>query len=147
MALASLREQAASRSKPKRPSTAHLKVVPQKRALRDQIRAEATSVMQGFDRTSPLSRALLQTMGEELLERMGLEEKYLGFVLVMLSNEFWRDQLMAVDFSRRLFLMSTTGLLACPSRILAANPREPKSVSLSSEHHAAVNRRRRIVVQ
>ena len=50
-------------------------------------------------------------------------------------------------FSRRLFLMSTTGLLACPSRILAANPREPKSVSLSSEHHAAVNRRRRIVVQ
>lgn len=61
--------------------------------------------MQGFDRTSPLSRALLQTMGEELLERMALEQKYLGFALVMLSNEFWRDQLMAVDFSRRLLLL------------------------------------------
>ena len=41
------------------------------------------------------------------------------------------------DFSRRLFLMSTTGLLASPSRILPANPGERKSVSLSSEHHAA----------
>ncbi len=51
------------------------------------------------------------------------------------------------DFSRRFFLMSTTGLLFCPSRNLQPHPRERESVSLGSEHHDAVNRRRRIVVQ
>jgi len=80
-------------------------MVPQSRALRDQIRAEAVLAMQGFDRSRPLSREGLQKLGEELLARLGLEEKYLGFTLVMLSNEFWRDQLMAVDFSRRLLLL------------------------------------------
>ena len=51
------------------------------------------------------------------------------------------------EFSRRLFLMSTTGLLACPSPGLQANQHERDSISLSSEHDDAVNRRRRIVVQ
>jgi len=91
--------------KPKKPSTAHLKVVPETRELRERIRKEAAFFMQAMDRTQPLSKASLQQMSEELLRSLGLGMQYTGFTAVCLSNEFWREQLMAVDFSRRLLLL------------------------------------------
>src|SRR5437016_9506451 len=36
---------------------------------------------------------------------MGLAEDHLGFVMVCLSNEFWREQVSAIDFKRRLLLL------------------------------------------
>src|SRR5919202_3499246 len=36
---------------------------------------------------------------------MGLGPQYLGFAMVCLSNEFWRDQVSAIDFKRRLLLL------------------------------------------
>ena len=51
------------------------------------------------------------------------------------------------DFNRRVFLASTAGLLTCPATGLLAKSNGRRAVSLSSEHHDAVNRRRRIVVQ
>jgi geranylgeranyl pyrophosphate synthase len=91
--------------KPKKPSTAHLKVVPETRELRDRVRKEAAFFMQAMDRSRPLSKALLQQMSEELLKTLGLGLQYTGFAAVCLSNEFWREQLMAIDFSRRLLLL------------------------------------------
>jgi geranylgeranyl pyrophosphate synthase len=91
--------------KDKRPSTTHLKVVPETRELRDRVRAEAARFGQTLDRTTPLTRQGLQRMAEELLRRMGLGEQYLGFTMVALTNEFWRDQVSAVDFKRRLLLL------------------------------------------
>src|SRR5437879_10709719 len=44
-------------------------------------------------------------MGEDLLRQMGLGEQYLGFTMVCISNEFWREQVQAVDFKRRLLLL------------------------------------------
>src|SRR5262252_1943304 len=44
-------------------------------------------------------------MAEGLLRGMGLGEQYLGFAMVCLSNEFWREQVQAVDFKRRLLLL------------------------------------------
>jgi geranylgeranyl diphosphate synthase type II len=70
-------------------ASAHFKVVPDTRALRDQIRAQAA----------------LQQLGEELLRAMGLPDDHLGFAMVCLSNEFWRDQVSAIDFKRRLLLL------------------------------------------
>ncbi len=91
--------------KEKRPSTSHLKVVPETRELRDRVRAEAARVGQTLDRARLLTKPVLQQMAEDLLKRMGLGEQYLGFTMVCLTNEFWREQIQAVDFKRRLLLL------------------------------------------
>jgi geranylgeranyl pyrophosphate synthase len=91
--------------KSKKPSTAHLKVVPESREQRDRVRAVAADFARTLDRTKPLTRPGLQKMGEDLLKQMGLGEQYLGFAMVALSNEFWREQVQAVDFKRRLLLL------------------------------------------
>ncbi len=91
--------------KPKKPSTAHLKVVPETKELRERVRAEAVRFIAGVDRTQPLSKALLQQMAEQLLTKMELGFQYTGFAAVCITNEFWREQLMSIDFSRRLLLL------------------------------------------
>jgi geranylgeranyl diphosphate synthase, type II len=91
--------------KDRRPSTSHLKVVPETRELRDRVRAEAFRFAQGIDRNRPLTKPALQQLSEELLRHMGLGEQYLGFTMVALTNEFWREQVSAIDFKRRLLLL------------------------------------------
>ncbi len=91
--------------KDKRPSTAHLKTVPETRELRDRIRVEAARYALKIDRSRPLTKTGLQQMSEELLQQMELGEQYLGFMMVALSNEFWREQVSAIDFKRRLLLL------------------------------------------
>ncbi|MFG0332782.1 MAG: polyprenyl synthetase family protein, partial [Maioricimonas sp. JB049] len=39
------------------------------------------------------------------LEQIGQPEKYLGFVMVMLGNFFWKRQLVAIPFERRMLLL------------------------------------------
>src|SRR5207253_7033903 len=51
------------------------------------------------------TKAALQEMAQTLLAQMGLGEQYLGFTMVALTNEFWREQVSAVDFKRRLLLL------------------------------------------
>jgi geranylgeranyl diphosphate synthase type II len=94
-----------SAAKAKKPSTAHLKAVPESKETREQIRVEAARFMSEVDKTQPLSKPLLQQYAEQVLARMSLGLQYTGFTAVCLSNEFWREQLMAIDFSRRLLLL------------------------------------------
>jgi geranylgeranyl pyrophosphate synthase len=91
--------------KEKRPSTAHLKIVPETRELRDRVRAEAEAFGKTIDRSRPLTKQGLREMAEALLAKMGMGEQYLGFTMVALTNEFWREQVSAVDFKRRLLLL------------------------------------------
>src|SRR5437868_11464756 len=44
-------------------------------------------------------------MATDMLGRLGLTELYLGFTMVAISNEFWREQVQAIDFKRRLLLL------------------------------------------
>jgi geranylgeranyl pyrophosphate synthase len=44
-------------------------------------------------------------MAETVLKSLGLGESCLGFAMVMLTNEFWRDQVAAIPFHRRLMLL------------------------------------------
>jgi geranylgeranyl pyrophosphate synthase len=94
-----------SEPKEKRISTAGFKVVPETRELRDRVRVAAREHGQRFDRSRPLTKALLQARAEELLRSLGMSEQYLGFTMVALSNEFWREQVQAIDFKRRLLLL------------------------------------------
>jgi geranylgeranyl pyrophosphate synthase len=91
--------------KSRKPSTSHLKVVPETRELRDRIRAAAAEFGRSFDRSRPVSKEQAQKLAEEFLRQQGLGEKYLGFSLVALMNEFWREQVAAVPFHRRLLLL------------------------------------------
>jgi geranylgeranyl diphosphate synthase type II len=92
--------------KSKKPNpTAHLKTVPEGRELRDRIRAQAQQFSKDIDRSKQLTKAALQQMAEDLLKQTGLGDQYLGFTMVAISNEFWRDQVSAIDFKRRLLLL------------------------------------------
>ena len=86
-------------------STAHLKLIPQEKELRIKIREEAARVAVKLDRARPLTKESLQRHAGALMAAMDLPQGYLGFVMVAISNEFWRAQFMAVDFSRRLLLL------------------------------------------
>jgi geranylgeranyl diphosphate synthase type II len=94
-------------SKPdtKRPNSSAFKVVPETRELRDRVRATAADMGKSLDRAVPLTRDSLKAMAGELLTRLGLGQEYLGFAMVALSNEFWREQVQAIPFARRLLLL------------------------------------------
>jgi geranylgeranyl pyrophosphate synthase len=58
-----------------------------------------------MDRAKPLTKEDLRGMAENLLRELDLGEQYLGFTMVALTNEFWREQVQAVNFKRRLLLL------------------------------------------
>ncbi|MCE9530212.1 MAG: polyprenyl synthetase family protein [Planctomycetes bacterium] len=73
--------------------------------MRDRIREAARVFVQGLDRSKPLVRDDSRRYAEQLLRSMGLGEQYLGFALVAVANEFWREQVAAIPFNRRLLLL------------------------------------------
>ncbi len=91
--------------KEKRPNSTHLKVVPETRALRDLVRAESARVAAPIDRAKGMTRPELRAFAEGMLVGMGLTEQYLGFAMVCIANEFWREQVQATAFNRRLLLL------------------------------------------
>lgn len=92
-------------TKPKRRSTSHLKAVPDTLAQRELIKTEAARYVQQLARARPFSKAELETMSRDLLGQLGLQESYLGFTMVLLGNYFWKEQLLAVPFNRRMLLL------------------------------------------
>ena len=94
-----------SEKKEKKTSTSHLKAVPETRELRDKVRQEAAKFIKDIDRSNTFTKAELQGMAEKVLASLGLGLQYTGFTSVCIANEFWRDQVQGIDFSRRLFLM------------------------------------------
>jgi geranylgeranyl diphosphate synthase, type II len=91
--------------KSKKATTAQFKVIPETRPLRDQIRDAAAAYARPLDKVRPLTRDEFRAHAETLLKQMGLGDQYLGFTLVCIANEFWRDQVAAIPFHRRLMLL------------------------------------------
>ena len=91
--------------KPKKQNTAAFKAVPETRDLRDTVRGAVEAFCKTIDKSRPLTRESSQQMAETLLRGLGLGEQYLGFTMVMLTNEFWRSQVAAIPFNRRLMLL------------------------------------------
>ncbi len=89
----------------KRPSTAQFKVVPETRELRDRFRAESARFCKNLDRSKPPTKPEVRALAEELLRQMGLGDQYLGFTMVCVTNEFWREQIQGIPFNRRLLLL------------------------------------------
>lgn len=93
------------KKKSSRRNTSHLKLVPATRALRDSLRARCKEVADQLDKSRPLSKDEMEAIARRTLESVGLPEGYVGWTMVNLASEFWRDQVAAVPPSRRLFLL------------------------------------------
>ncbi|MFW6168936.1 MAG: polyprenyl synthetase family protein [Planctomycetota bacterium] len=88
-----------------RHQTAHLKLVPEPRRLRDRIHCRCEQVAAELDKTHPLSKKTMQAVARAILQELELPEGYAGWTMVGLASAFWRDQVAAVPPSRRLLLL------------------------------------------
>ncbi|MBA2116320.1 polyprenyl synthetase family protein [Bremerella alba] len=89
----------------RRRKTAHLKQVPDRLALREEIQDRCYQICEKLDKSRPLSKDEMEKLARALLEEMNLPETYLGWTLVMMTSAFWRDQVSAIPPERRLFLL------------------------------------------
>lgn len=93
------------KKKSRRRKTSHLKLVPETRELREQIRARCREVAAKLDKSVPLTKDDMEIVARKLLEDMGHGESFLGWTMVVLSTAFWEDQVAHVPPDRRLFLL------------------------------------------
>ena len=96
---------AIGRKRPARRKTSHLKQVPSSRALREQIRSECQRFAAGLDKSNPLSKDDLETHARSILTGLKQPEGYVGWTMVLLSSEFFREQVAATPYERRLLLL------------------------------------------
>ena len=89
----------------RRRKTSHLKLVPETREMREQLKAKCGEVASRLDRSRPMTKDEMESVARRLLEDEGLPESYVGWAMVMLSSAFYEDQVAATDPSRRLFLL------------------------------------------
>src|SRR5206468_6683632 len=91
--------------KSKRRQTAHLKLVPQDKPLREKLQARAAEVTAKLDKSRPLAKDEMEALARRTLAEAGQSEGYTGWMMVVLATEFWKDQVAATPPSRRLFLL------------------------------------------
>ena len=89
----------------KRKSTAHLKFVPETLEEREVVKAAAEKFADGLDRSRNFNKSQLEDWAREMLNEMGLPEKYVGFGAVLIGNFFWKRQFLAIPFEKRLLLL------------------------------------------
>lgn len=89
----------------RRRQTAHLKDVPPTRELREELRERCRQVAARLDKSRPLSKDEMEQVVRRLLAEAGQPDGYVGWGMVVLATEFWRDQVAAIPPSRRLFLL------------------------------------------
>ncbi len=88
-----------------RRKTSHLKQIPQDRVIRERIRSACIQVAGRLDKSHPLSKDEMEMLTRNTLEELGLQEGYVGWTMVALASEFWREQVAAVPPARRLLLL------------------------------------------
>jgi len=94
-----------STSRRRRRATSHLKLVPPTLELREHLRARCAELASSLDRSKLLSKDELEQIARNLLQSLEQPEGYLGWTMVMISSEFWRDAVASVPPERRLFLL------------------------------------------
>ncbi|MBN1912106.1 MAG: polyprenyl synthetase family protein [Pirellulales bacterium] len=73
--------------------------------MRHKIRRRADEAAAGLDRAEPLDHDELESLARAILEELGQPEAYLGWTMVALGTAFWRDQVAATPYHRRLLLL------------------------------------------
>jgi len=88
-----------------RPAGDQFKSIPDTKEKREQIRLRALDVAQKLPRNRPPSKQVLGDLAKEILDPLGYDHTFTGFAMVMLNNEYWREEFAAVPFEKRLFSM------------------------------------------
>lgn len=88
-----------------RPAGEHFKGIPDTKEEREKIRKAAADIAKNFSRKHPPNKAALQKAAEDLLTPLGYGTPYIGFAMVMLNNEYWREEFASIPFEKRLFSM------------------------------------------
>jgi geranylgeranyl diphosphate synthase, type II len=88
-----------------RRKTSHLKEVPDTLELRESLRARCSEIAARIDPSAPMTKDEMEQVARRALEEADLPEGYLGWMMVMISSEFWKESLSAVPPERRLFLL------------------------------------------
>lgn len=91
--------------KSRRRKTAHLKLVPETRELREKMRAKCAEVAAKLDKAVPLAKDDMEVVVRATLDELGMPEGYVGWMMVVFATEFWREQVAVVPPERRLFLL------------------------------------------
>ena len=89
----------------RRRKTSHLKDVPSTKALRESLRGVLSEVADGLDRNVPPNKDELEAICRKVLTEQGQPEGFLGWAMVVLSSEFWSEQIKSIPPDRRLFLL------------------------------------------
>ncbi|MEE2706036.1 MAG: polyprenyl synthetase family protein [Planctomycetota bacterium] len=108
MATVSLEETSAvgaERKRSRRRKTSHLKQVPETRIQREHLRDRCAQVVAKLDKTHPLTKDEMERVSRKLLDDEGLSESLVGWMMVNISGEFWREQVAATPYDRRLLLL------------------------------------------
>ncbi len=81
------------------------KEVPSRRSVREQIRRACGDEARRLDPSQPLSMDTMERVASRLLRDAALPPSYLGWTMVALASEFWREQVAATSPARRLLLL------------------------------------------
>ncbi|MEM1224483.1 MAG: polyprenyl synthetase family protein [Planctomycetota bacterium] len=73
--------------------------------MRESLRDRCREVANKLDRDHPLTKDQMEQVARGMLQEADLPEQFLGWVMVMISSEFWRESLSRVPPERRLFLL------------------------------------------
>ncbi len=85
--------------------TSHLKDVPETLELRESLRARCEQIASRLDRSVPMTKDQMEQIARRTLEEADLPDRFLGWIMVMISSAFWQDALSSVPPERRLFLL------------------------------------------
>ncbi|MBI3862769.1 MAG: polyprenyl synthetase family protein [Planctomycetia bacterium] len=88
-----------------RRSTSHLKAVPETLVHREKLKTAAENYARPLDKSQPFSKDELESHGRKLLAELGEPEKFLGFMMVMIGNFFWKQQFLTIPYHRRMLLL------------------------------------------
>lgn len=95
----------APKRRSRRRKTAHLKMVPSTKELRELLRSKLAEVASGLSRKIPPSKDDLEAICRKILTEENQPEGFLGWAMVVLSSEFWGEQIKSIPPERRLFLL------------------------------------------
>ena len=89
----------------RRRKTAHLKMVPATKDLRELLRTRCRTVADTLDPALPPNKDQLEAISRKILDDEGQPEGFLGWMMVILSSCFWETQIQSIPHNRRLFLL------------------------------------------
>lgn len=89
----------------RRRKTAHLKMVPSTRDLRELLRSRCREEAAKLDPAFAPTKDQLESLSREILTSESQPEGFLGWMMVVLSSCFWETQIQSIPHNRRLFLL------------------------------------------